>query len=264
MAAEQTISQNKISANNEPSRPQRSHPIASPFEDEIVPEQRPPRPSHWRDQFPPTDYSRWPLKETGDEAWSYWLLAIAGVTFAGAVYGLPFLILGAIFGFIIAGFFSIVLAAPFAIAVRTLCGRWRHPLAAPCFGGLVGFVSTSAVWEEVWRWDDGFVFFLLGPMTTTLIGQAGGYLMTRRDQAAMLAQRPSRRGGWRFSIRTALIATAWTAMTLTLLEVLGMTNGRVLAVIALWLPWQVVLLWGWWRLGLRATAKTAREEGSFT
>lgn len=265
MGAEQIILHNTVSAEEATPRRPAPQPIASPFDEEKLPDRGPPHPSHWRDQFPPTDYTRWPLKETGDEAWSYWLLAIVGVTFAGALYGLPFLIIGSIAGFIIAGFYSILLAAPFAIAVRTLCGRWRHPLAAPCFGGTVGFVSTAAVWEEIWRWrEEGFVMFLLGPMTTTLIGQAGGYLMTRRDQATILAQRPPRGERWRFSIRTVMVATAWLAMTLTLLKGLGMLEQQYLAVITLWLPWQVMLLWGWSRLGRRAAAKAECEEGRFT
>lgn len=236
----------------------------SPFDDEPAPEQESELSLGWRDKFPPADYRQWQKRESGDEAWSYWLLTIVGVTFAGTIYGLPFFIIGAVFGFMIAGCFSAVLAAPFAIAVKSLCGTWRHPIAAPCFGGLIGFVSTSAIWEEVLRFrSGGFGLLLLGPMTTTLLGQAGGYLITRRDHVEMVVRKSLQGEPWRFSIRTVMIATAWLAAVLGLLQCMGMLEEYVLAMIALWLPWQGVLLWGWSRLGRRAAAKAVRE-GRFT
>lgn len=195
--------------------------------------------------------------ETGEVAISYWLATIAGVTLAGTVYGLPFFFVGAIFGFCIAGMVSVVLAAPFAIAVRTIVGTWRHPLAAPCFGGIVGFLSTAPAWDALWREraDGGIIVFILGPMITTALGQAGGYLQTKRYMAAAIADSPEQ-AGWRISIRAMLATTAWIAASLAALKPVGLLEPASLIAIGVWLPWQLCLLCLFWALARR----TGRRE----
>lgn len=191
--------------------------------------------------------------ETGEVAISYWLATIAGVTLAGTVYGLPFFFVGAIFGFCIAGIVSVALAAPFAIAVRTIVGTWRHPLAAPCFGGIVGFLSMAPAWDALWRvpGDGGIIAFILGPMITTALGQVGGYLQTKRYMAAAIADRPEQ-ASWRISIRAMLATTAWIAASLAALQAAGLLEPAELIAIGVWLPWQLCLLCLFWALAGRA------------
>lgn len=201
-----------------------------------------------------------------EETISYWLLTIAGVTLAGTAYGLPFFVVGAIYGFCIAGVVSVVLAAPFAIAVRTVVGAWRHPLAAPCFGGIVGFLSTAPAWNALWRdrAGGGILVFILGPMTTTALGQIGAYLMTRRDAAAMIAGR-AERPRWQISIRAMLATTAWLAATLAILQACGLLGPAELVGIGVWLPWQLCLLCLFWALTKRAVRLEQLDaEGRFT
>lgn len=201
-------------------------------------------------------------EETGSIAISYWLATIAGVTLAGTVYGLPFFFVGAIFGFCIAGIVSVVLAAPFAIAVRTIVGAWRHPLAAPCFGGIVGFLSTAPAWEALWRApaEGGVIAFILGPMITTALGQFGGYLQTKRYMAAAIANRPQQLG-WRISIRAMLATTAWIAASLAALQAGGLLEPADLVAIGVWLPWQLCLLCLIWALAGRAGRREKLLDG---
>lgn len=221
---------------------------------------------HWRSDPRYRELSDRLDEETGSAAVSYWLLAIAGVTLAGTAYGLPFFIVGAIYGFCIAGVVSVVLAAPFAIAVRTIVGTWRHPLAAPCFGGIVGFLSTAPVWNALWRDPEGggIFVFILGPMTTTALGQIGAYLMTRRDAAAMIAGRAAR-PRWQISIRAMLATTAWLAATLAVLQACGLLGPAELVGIGVWLPWQLCLLCLFSALTKRAARLEQLDaEGCFT
>jgi len=195
--------------------------------------------------------------ETTEEAWTYWIRTVAGVAFAGGAYGMPVFLLGGVIGFLIAGFFSIALVIPFAMAVRAVCGTWRHPLAAPCFGGLIGFISIAG-WEpfEIRR-PSHYVGFAIGPMLATLVGQAGGYIATRDSMIEMRLQqqRKAVAGRWQFSIGALLIGTASLALLFTLLRWWRPLELREVYTVALWLPWQVALLSLFARMGRRAAAR---------
>ncbi|MBA4107689.1 MAG: hypothetical protein C0485_18300 [Pirellula sp.] len=191
---------------------------------------------------------------------SYWAATIAGVSIAGAVFGTPFLLIGALFGFLIAGFFSIALVVPFALAVRGLCGSWRHPLAAPCFGGLIGFVSCAGWRPLSIERPEEFFYFLAGPILASFVGQAGGYVGARNIAIEMTLQQPSEPQStpWRFTIRSALIVMVSVALLLTLLRAWRPLELPDLYIIAMWLPCQVGMLCLFARLGRRAAAKVAR------
>jgi len=193
--------------------------------------------------------------ESGSDALLFWVKILLGVTAAGTVYGFPFFVIGAFVGFVLAGAASCLLVLPFALSVRTLAGSWQHPLAGPAFGGIVGFVCTSAVWKEIGEQGE-VILFVLGPMMTTLLGQAGGFL-ANRSYAMQLGARRWRRaratgGRARFSILAAMIATAWVAVAMNLLKAYGLFEPAHGAVIAAWLPWQCLLLWLWSQAGRKS------------
>jgi hypothetical protein len=200
-----------------------------------------------------------PAEACSDVA-TYWAATIAGVSIAGAVYGVPFLLIGALFGFFIAGFFSIALVVPFALAVRGFCGAWRHPLAAPCFGGLIGFVSLAGWRPLAIERPEEFLFFLTGPILASFFGQTGGYVGARDIAIEMILQRPSESqpAPLRFTIRSALIVMVSVALVLTLLRAWRPLELPDLYVIAMWLPCQVGMLCLFARLGRRAAARMAR------
>lgn len=199
-------------------------------------------------------------QETGLDVVIYWAATIAGVSIAGAVYGVPFLLIGALFGFFIAGFFSIALVVPFALAVRGFCGAWRHPLAAPCFGGLIGFVSLAGWRPLAIERPEEFLFFLTGPILASFVGQTGGYIGARDIAIEMILQRPSepQSAPWRFAIRSALIVMVSVALVLTLLRAWRPLELPDLYIIAMWLPCQVGMLCVFARLTHRAAVRKAR------
>ncbi|WP_428308635.1 hypothetical protein [Lacipirellula sp.] len=201
---------------------------------------------------------------------NYWVNTILGVSAAGAVYGLPFFLVGAIFGFVIAGLYSVALVIPFALAVRAVCGTWRHPLAAPCFGGLVGFVSFAAGERITIDHPADWLGFILGPLFTSFVGQAGAYIATRGELIEMILDRRRRpAASWRFSIRSLLIGTASLAITLTLLQWRRPLDLSDLTFVAIWLPYQAGTLCLFARWGERAaegiaqTRAVSRETGGY-
>jgi hypothetical protein len=185
------------------------------------------------------------------DAVQYWGNAIAGVTLAGGCYGLPFFVVGALVLGLATAILCCALVVPFVVAVRTITGRWLQPLAGPAFGGVVGFVATAPAWgalvEDI---DSGVAVFVLGPMTTTLLGQTGGYLATRKLAYVMaLGARNRLEERWRFTIRALLVTTAWVALAATILRVLGLATRAHGIAIGIWLLWQAGLLWFWsWRI----------------
>ncbi|BBO31756.1 hypothetical protein [Lacipirellula parvula] len=208
--------------------------------------------------------------ESAFDVASYWVTAILGVSVAGAGYGLPIFLVGAVFGFAIAGFFSVALVVPFAMAVRAVCGTWRHPLAAPCFGGLVGFASFVACGRVTIVHPADWLGFVLGPLFASFVGQAGAYIATRGELIEMILDRRRRPAApWRFSIRSALIGTASLAITLTLLQWRRPLDLRDLTFVAIWLPYQAGTLCLFARWGERAAERIAqiravsRETGGY-
>ena len=179
-----------------------------------------------------------------------------GVILAGGAYGLPFFIVGAHIGMMMAAIISILLVVPFACFVRTVVGDWIHPLAGPAFGGLVGFLGISLFMiglnesEPAWL----ILIMLLGPGAATLCGQLGGLLATRAYVAIEMAWR-KRHGTidrrWRFSIQMLLTVTAWAATAAAIISVAGLATQTVLAVITVWMCWQTGLLWFWRRRVIR-------------
>lgn len=189
----------------------------------------------------------------------YWVAAVLGVSAAGAAYGLPIFFIGAIFGLLSAGFFSVALVVPFAMAVRAVCGTWRHPLAAPCFGGVIGFVSFAA-WGPIPIERPGdWLYFALGPLLASFVGQTGGYIATRNQQIEMILDRNRRPAApWQFSIWSVLIATTSMAITLTLLHWWRPLELRDLTNVAIWLPCQAGTLCLFARWGEQAAERMAR------
>jgi hypothetical protein len=206
------------------------------------------------------DRSDSPPTETVLDVATYWAAAISGVSIAGAIYGLPFVLIGGLFGFLIAGFFSVMLVVPFALGVRGLCGTWRHPMAGPCFGGLIGFVSCAGWRPLSIERPEEFAYFLLGPILASFLGHTGGYVATREIAIELLLRRPhgAESAPWRFTIRSALLVMVSVAGALTLLRWWRPLELPDLFIISMWLPCQIGMLCIFARLARRAAAKVAR------
>lgn len=199
-------------------------------------------------------------QDSGPIVARYWAATVFGIAVAGGAYGSPVLIIGSVVGFFLAGFFAVALVVPFALAVRALCGAWRHPLAGPCFGGVIGFVSFAAWGRFTIERPADWGAFVVGPILASFLGQAGGYLATRSEMIEMILERqrlPSD-SRWGFSTRSALIAMVSVAVLLTLLRRWRPLELRDLYLVAMWLPWQIGMLCLFGRWGRRAAARMAR------
>jgi hypothetical protein len=175
----------------------------------------------------------------------YWTKAHFCVTLAGGLYGSPFLIIGVYFGLALAWCVGAALVIPFAVGSRMLTGTARHPLAAPAFGGTVGFFATAPIWDSFLasnRQPFSWAIFILGPMVTTLLGQLAGYFAARKEFRAFYRTRSDFAGTWRFSVRGMLVLTAWCAVLLSVLQSWGWLTPTNLTVALAWLPWQLLLL----------------------
>lgn len=175
----------------------------------------------------------------------FWAKAQLCVTIAGGLYGLPFFIIGAYFGVALAWCVGMALIVPFAIGSRMFTGTARHPLAGPAFGGAVGFFATAPIWDSFMpsnRQPFMWTVFLLGPMITTLFGQLAGYFAARKEFRQFYRTQRDFARPWQFSIRGMLILTAWCAVLLAALRSWGWLTPTNLTIVAVWVPWQLLLL----------------------
>ncbi|MAT68141.1 MAG: hypothetical protein CMJ58_01310 [Planctomycetaceae bacterium] len=158
---------------------------------------------------------------------AFWFAAWLGTAMAGAVYGLPFFVIGAAFGWLIAAAVAGVIVLPVALCVRSLTGAWVHRLAAPALGGLAGLLSALPLFVLPPHRPNA-LGFLLAPVLTIVCGQVGAHLMTRRLLRLAVAHHgsPVAQAPWQFSLRWLMVLTAWVAVAMLALRAVDLLEER--------------------------------------
>lgn len=170
-----------------------------------------------------------------------------GIIAAGAVGGLPFLIVGAVPGAVIAG----MLGAVFALLALTifLVLRGRLPIdslmawAGAATGSLLATLlfgsSTQVLWPNP-------LHLLLGAVGGYL-GAVGGWLASNRSILHFrMAEGRGVRSARQFGIFDLLLVTAWLAVYFSALRWMGLDSERLLylaTVGSVWLPCTAGLAW---------------------